>query len=81
MVNDELEIGATDFKARCLDLLKQVQQRKHGSILITRRGKPLARVVPVGLVKKPFYGCMKGRIQVHGDLTEPTGGDWEALEG
>ena len=74
-----LEIGATEFKARCLQLLDEVHGRKRDSVVITKRGKPYAKLVPVDEKPAALFGCLKGMIRIHGDLTEPTGGDWEAF--
>ncbi len=40
------EISASDFKARCLALLDEVAETKE-TLVVTKRGKPVARVVPV----------------------------------
>jgi prevent-host-death family protein len=79
-VKDSLEIAATEFKAKCLQLIKEVHERKQHSVVITKRGKPFAKLVPIDAPKTEFYGCMPGKARIHGDLTEPTGGDWEALD-
>ena len=79
MKNGQIEIGVTQFKARCLGLIKQVHDRKRNAVVITKRGKPFARLVPIDDGDTAFYGCMKGLAEIHGDLTEPIGADWEAL--
>ena len=38
-------VAASEFEARCLELLDDVAQNGH-ELVITRRGKPVARVVP-----------------------------------
>ena len=78
--NSPAEIGATEFKAKCLELIQAVHDRKRNSVVITKRGKPFARLVPVDEAEVPFYGSLKGMAEIHGDLTEPTGADWEALQ-
>lgn len=72
------QIGATEFKARCLELLDDVQSSKR-DLVITKRGKPVAKVVPIR-EEKPLFGFLKGAVVIHGDLTEPTDQDWEALK-
>jgi prevent-host-death family protein len=74
-----VEIAATEFKAKCLELINEVHDRKRNAVVITKRGKPFAKLVPVDESSVPFYGCMKGLAEIHGDLTDPTEGDWEAL--
>jgi prevent-host-death family protein len=79
MKKRQTEIGITEFKARCLELIQDVHRRKRNAVIITRRGKPVAKLVPVADDDQPFYGCLKGLAKIHGDLTEPTGGNWEAV--
>ena len=74
----ELHVGATEFKAKCLELMQQVHDRKRNTVVVTKRGKPFVKLVPVD-DPKGLLGCMKGTIKIHGDLTQPTGEDWEAL--
>ena len=75
-----LTIGATEFKAKCLELMDEVHRRKRNSIVITKRGKPYVKVVPVDQPAGPFRGCMKGTVKILGDLTEPLEVEWEALK-
>lgn len=42
----ETTVQASVFKARCLALLDEVEA-SHGSVVITKRGRPVARLVPV----------------------------------
>jgi prevent-host-death family protein len=78
--NDQtLEIGATAFKAKCLQLLDEISEHKRDSIVITKRGRPVARLCPIDHAGGPIYGALKGLAKIHGDLTEPLDADWEAL--
>lgn len=54
-------IPAAKFKAECLALLDEVQ-RGHGEIVVTKRGKPVARLVPLEPARKLRVGTLKGRI-------------------
>jgi prevent-host-death family protein len=64
------------FKAQCLGLLDEVaQQRKE--IVITKRGKPVARLVPMDQAKPSVFGRMKGTGEILGDIFS-TGESWEA---
>lgn len=80
MKSPDAHIPATEFKAKCLELMQQVHDRKRNNLVVTKRGKPFVKVVPVDDEGTSFLGCMKGMIRIQGDLTEPTGQDWEALE-
>ena len=74
-----MEISVTQFKARCLKLIKQVHAREENSVVITKRGKPLAKLVPIEDPEEELFGCMRGLAVINGDLTAPTGEDWDAL--
>jgi prevent-host-death family protein len=74
-----LEIGAAEFKAKCLQLLDEISERKREAIIITKRGKPVARLAPIAKPGGPIYGALKGLAKIHGDLTEPLDIEWEAL--
>src|ERR1700680_1717961 len=78
-IEQPLEIGAAAFKAKCLQLLDEISEHKRDAIIITKRGKPVARLSPIDHVGGPIYGTLKGLAKIHGDLTEPLGAEWEAL--
>ncbi len=74
------QVGAAEFKARCLELVDDIHSRKRNSVTITKRGKPYAKLVPVDSEDESFYGCMKGLVKIHGDVTKPMDVDWNALK-
>lgn len=67
-------IKVSDFKQHCLSLLEKLDP---GGLLITKHGKPLARVVPFERDCADLIGVLKGRIEVKGDLLS-TGVKWNA---
>jgi prevent-host-death family protein len=71
------QIAAGEFKAKCLGLLDEVQ-RERKEILITKRGKPVARLVPVEKTVPEIFGRMKGSIEILGDIVAPIGEIWDA---
>lgn len=72
-------IAAGEFKAKCLGLLDEVHlQRKE--IIITKRGKPVAKLVPVNQRPESFIGSMKGTMEIVGDIISPVGQKWDADE-
>jgi prevent-host-death family protein len=74
-------IAAGQFKARCLALIDQVS-RTHQVIIITKRGKPVARLVPLEEEKpRNLYGFFAGHVVEEGDIVSPTGEDWSAERG
>jgi prevent-host-death family protein len=71
------EIPAGEFKAKCLKLLDEVHQKRF-QIVITKRGKPVARLVPVTDAMPDIFGRMKGTVEILGDIVGPTGEVWNA---
>lgn len=69
-------IGAGEFKAKCLQLLDDIA-RKRGTLLITKHGKPVARLVPVE-PEKALFGALKGSVVGEMDIVSPVDTEWEA---
>jgi prevent-host-death family protein len=67
-----LEMGATEFKALCLQLMDEVK-RTGKSVVITKRGKPVAQLTPPPPPKKrkSVLGCMAGTFEITGDIVSP----------
>jgi prevent-host-death family protein len=63
-------IPAGEFKARCLALMDQVRARG-GEIVITKRGIPVARLVPPPAPAADVFGCMVGTASIAGDVESP----------
>ncbi len=59
----EMTITATEFKARCLELMDRVYQTGE-SIVITKRGKPISRLAPPEAPsnRPRLLGCMEGQL-------------------
>jgi prevent-host-death family protein len=76
------EVSISEFKAKCLALLEQVNKTKR-PLRITRHGKPVAEVVPPSPVedRAAWIGSMKGRMEILGDIISPASDEdeWEAL--
>jgi prevent-host-death family protein len=71
------QIAAGEFKARCLRLLDEVQ-RSRKEILITKRGRPVARLLPADARTPALLGRMKGSLEIQGSLIAPVGESWNA---
>ncbi len=67
-------IGATELKQHCLRLLDTLEPE---GLVVTKRGKPVARVTPIRGEFADFIGSMKGRVQIRGDILS-TGRTWKA---
>lgn len=68
------EMAAGEFKAKCLAMLDEVAASKR-PLVITKRGRPVAKVVPLS---DPKPGPRKGLIVRQGDLVSPVGEAWDA---
>jgi len=72
MVKKLQSVPAGQFKAQCLALLDRVAETGE-ELVVTKRGKPVARLVPVA----PPPG-LKGAVVWEGDLISPIGDAWTA---
>lgn len=71
-----MEIPATEFKAKCLKLMDNVAKTRQ-PVIITKRGKPIAKLVPAEEQSKSLFGCMKGTVEILGDIVSPLEVEWE----
>ena len=69
-------IAAGEFKARCLMLMEDVRSTRE-PLVITKRGKPVAKLVPADDDKDDFIGRLEGVFRVVGDIESPIDG-WES---
>lgn len=67
-------IGAAKFKEQCLQILDELDEE---GIIVTKRGKPVAKVTPLPPSFDELYGKYRGRIRVKGDILS-TGIEWDA---
>lgn len=66
-------IGAAKFKEQCLALFDQLDAE---GWVVTKHGKPVARVLPYEGRFAPLIGSLRGKIDVHGDILT-TGMHWD----
>ena len=70
-------ISAAEFKAKCLELMDSVAATG-ASVVVTKRGRPVARLSPVRARRGSAFGSMKGRIRILGDIVSPIDEAWDA---
>ena len=70
-------VSASEFKARCLKLMDEVNDTGE-EIVITKRGKPVSRLVPYRQRPASPFGMFAGQIEILGDIIEPIDVEWEA---
>ena len=75
-------VKVSEFKAKCLKLLAEVSETGE-EIIVTKRGKPLARVMPERNAKPAtLQGSMKGLIEIlNVDKTLPPAWESDAIDG
>lgn len=64
------KMAAGVFKVHCLAVMDEVQAKKE-TVLITKHGKPVAKLVPVGDEADDIYGFMAGKATITGDIISP----------
>ena len=78
---------ASEFKTKCLKLMDEVADSGE-EIVITKNGKPVAKLTPYRERAKSPFGLNKGRYEIHGDLDDAlldvewdaeTGKNWDGL--
>ena len=74
-VTDEQTMSATEFRAKCLGLIDEVAETGR-EIVITKRGKPVARLVPYRRKPKSLFGMGRGRMEILGDIVSPMPEEW-----
>lgn len=72
---------AGKFKAQCLKVMDRVQSTRV-PIVITKRGKPVAKLVPADEFGPEVFDSLKGKIEILGDIVSPVvpEEDWDALK-
>ena len=67
-------VPAAQFKEQCLALLDQVGP---DGLIITKHGKPVAKLVPIHTDSVELIGSLKGKIKIKGNILS-TGVKWDA---
>ena len=68
------KVAAAKFKEQCLSILDHLDP---DGIVITKHGRPVARLLPAERASANLIGALRGRIRVNGDI-QSTGVKWEA---
>ena len=67
-------IGAAKFKEQCLAILDRLEP---GGLIVTKHGKPIAKVLPISRASADLIGLLRGRVRIKGDI-KSTGQRWNA---
>ncbi|MGB2603035.1 MAG: type II toxin-antitoxin system Phd/YefM family antitoxin [Candidatus Sulfotelmatobacter sp.] len=63
-------MAAGEFKVHCLSIMDEVQSKRE-AVLITKRGKPVAKLVPVEKEADDIFGFLAGKGKITGDIVSP----------
>jgi prevent-host-death family protein len=74
------KMAAGEFKAKCLSVMESVRKTKE-PVLITKRGRPVAKLVPADAAPQDFLGRLEGVVRILGDIESPIepAEAWDAL--
>jgi prevent-host-death family protein len=75
------QMQASAFKARCLSVMNEVQATGE-PVIVTKRGKPVVKVVPVKPEKDDIFGFMAGKGKIIGEIESPVVPlkDWKIMK-
>ena len=68
------QVPAATFKAQCLAILDRIDP---DGIIITKHGRPVAKLMPVGTAPTELIGSLKGKLRIKGNILS-TGVRWDA---
>lgn len=74
--HEKSSIAAGEFKARCLKLMDEVAEQ-HRELVITKYGKPVAKLVPVDDEVPDSFGALRGSVIYHDDIVAPDHDTWD----
>jgi prevent-host-death family protein len=74
------KMAAGSFKAHCLAVMDEVQAKRE-TVVITKHGKPVVKLVPAGKDTDDIYNFLAGKGAISGDVVSPavSPGDWGKL--
>jgi prevent-host-death family protein len=73
-------MAAGEFKAKCLKVMDRVNATRE-PVLTTKKGRPVAKLVPVDQKTDDIFGCLAGIMEIVGDIESPVERPeaWEVL--
>ncbi len=70
------KIAISKFKAHCLEIIENLQS-DHQPVVITKRDKPIARVMPLDSEKASLFGMLRNKAKIKGDIIGPIEEKWD----
>jgi prevent-host-death family protein len=64
------KMSAAEFKAALFKVMDEVQATRK-TVLITKKGRPVAKLVPAQAPPDELFGCLSGVVKITGDIESP----------
>ena len=71
------KIAISQFKSHCLEIIEKLQTDKE-SIIITKRDKAVAKVLPIDSKKVSLFGMLKNKAEIKANILDPIDEKWDA---
>jgi prevent-host-death family protein len=73
-------IPAGTFKTNCLAIMDEVKTKRE-TVVITKHGNPVARLVPINTAADEIFGFFRGKGSITGDVVSPalSSSEWGKL--
>jgi prevent-host-death family protein len=70
------KMAISQFKAHCLEIIEKLQTNQQ-PVIITKRDKPIAKVVPLDTAKASLFGMLKSKAEIKADILESIAEKWD----
>ncbi|WP_103897052.1 type II toxin-antitoxin system Phd/YefM family antitoxin [Rickettsia fournieri] len=74
-----IKIAISQFKSHCLAIIEKLQTDKE-SIIITKRDREIAQILPINTKKISLFGMLKNKAEIKADILEPVEEKWNAAQ-
>ncbi|NDA91293.1 MAG: type II toxin-antitoxin system Phd/YefM family antitoxin [Alphaproteobacteria bacterium] len=71
------KIAISQFKSHCLEIIEKLQTNGQ-SVIITKRDKAVAKVLPIDNKKISLFGILKNKAEIKANILEPIDEKWNA---
>lgn len=71
------KIAISQFKSHCLEIIKKLQTNGQ-SVIITKRDKAVAKVLPIDSKKVSLFGMLKNKAEIKANILDPIDEKWDA---
>lgn len=69
------KIAISQFKSHCLEIIEKLQTNGQ-SVIITKRDKAVAKVLPIDNKKISLFGILKNKAEIKANILEPIDEKW-----